>query len=283
MHNIRILMCCHKQYDIVPPLCEPIQCGAALNPRLENVLYDSYGENISALNREYCELTAHYFAWKNVVSDYYGFCHYRRFFCAEGITSRPYLCRGGISSQEAEKLLPDEECWRKLTAEYPIIVPKSENMGLPAGEHYRTSKYHYEEDLELFLKILGEKAPQLINAAEHYLSQNRQYFCNMFVMSREYFFEYCEILFSVLGEFDRRKKLHGDFQSDRTCGYLGEIFTGVYISFCRSKKVKIKELPRLDTQCTVKKRLAYQVFPPESKRRFAAKRLAKSIGGKQGV
>ena len=79
MSEIKIFMCCHKGFEIVPPLCGPIQCGSAINPKIDNVLYDDSGENISLKNREYCELTAHYFAWKNIVADYYGFCHYRRF------------------------------------------------------------------------------------------------------------------------------------------------------------------------------------------------------------
>ena len=84
----------------------------------------------------------------------------------------------------------------------------------------------------------------------------------------------------VLNEFDSRKKLHGEFQSDRTDGYLGEIFTGIYFTYSRENGAKIKELPRLDTNCSVKKIIGYTLLPPESKRRFLAKRIAKKIGGK---
>lgn len=269
-------MCCHKGFELVPPLCHPIQCGAALNPPVEGALPDDSENNISAKNREYCELTAHYFAWKNIRADYYGFCHYRRFFCADESVKQPYLALGALPDSGQ---LGDENFWRQLISEHEIIVPHSEDMGLPAREHYCTSKYHYAEDLELFFGILSEKAPQLTKASEQYLSQNRQYFCNMFIMDRAHFFEYCEILFPVLEEFDRRKVLHGDFQSDRTDGYLGEIFTGIYITYCRENGVKIKELPRLDVFCSVKKRFFCALLPPESKRRILAKRLAKKLRG----
>lgn len=50
----------------------------------------------------------------------------------------------------------------------------------------------------MFLEILIKKAPQLTETAKDYLSQSRQYFCNMFIMKNKYFFEYCTILFSIL-------------------------------------------------------------------------------------
>lgn len=275
MKNIRIFMCCHKQYETIPPLCEPIQCGAALNTVIGGILHDNDGMNISDKNREYCELTAHYYAWKNAEADYYGFCHYRRFFGAEEATKRPYSALKKVSDKQ---LLSENEL-RSLCDEYDILAPISEDMGLPAGDHYNTSKYHYPEDLSLFLEILNSKAPQLKNAADSYLMQNRQYFCNMFVMRKELFSEYCEILFSVLEEFDQRKQLHGDFQSDRTDGYLSEIFTGIYIAYCRNRGAKIKELPRLDAGCSVKKRIGCALLPPESKRRFFVKRIVKKLRG----
>ncbi len=101
----------------------------------------------------------------------------------------------------------------------------------------------------------------------------------MFIMDKAHFFDYCEILFSALDEFDRRKTLHGDFQSDRTDGYLGEIFTGIYINYCRENAAKIKELPRLDVGCSVRKRISRALLPPESKRRFVVKAATKKLKG----
>jgi len=277
LEKLSLLMCCHKQYDILPPLWKPILCGAALNAPVEGAVRDDGGDNISALNRQYCELTAHYYAWKNIEADYYGFCHYRRFFGTQGCTKRPYLALGQLNEAQRTRLLGDEEYWRTLISAHDIILPRSEDMGLSAREHYITSIHHYEDDLRLFTEILAQQAPQLAKTAEEYLAQRRQHFCNMFIMSRGYFHEYCSILFPVLAEFDRRKTLHGDFQSDRTDGYLGELFTGIFASYCRSNGARVAEVPRLDLQCSRKKRIGCALLPPESRRRFIAKRLAKKL------
>ncbi len=280
MSELSLLMCCHKQYDIIPPLWEPIQCGAALNPPVEGALSDSGGDNISLQNRVYCELTAHYYAWKNIDAAYYGFCHYRRFWGMESCTKRPYLALGELPESKRVGLLGDEKYWRELISDNAIIVPRSEDMGLAVREHYCTSAYHYKEDLDIFVEILEQLAPQLKETTQEYLSQSRQYFCNMFIMDTAHFNEYSGILFPVLAEFDRRKTPHGDFQSDRVDGYLGELFTGIYINHCRKNGARIKELPRLDVNCSRKKRLGYALFPPESRRRFVAKKLAKKLRGK---
>lgn len=277
MKKIKILMCCHKPPKLVPPLCEAIQCGSAIHSAIPDVLHDDGGKNISEKNREYCELTAHFYVWKNIVADYYGFFHYRRFLCTNENHKRPYLVKGGLSDRDCSELFGDESYWRELTGQYEIIAPRSEDMGISVQEHYCTSRHHFVEDLKLFTEMLLQSYPELSEAAERYLSQNRQYFCNVFIMDRVRFFEYCEILFDVLGQFDKRKTLHGTFQSDRTDGYLGEIFTGIYITHCYGIGIKIKELPRLDINCSIMKRLSCAFFPPESRRRFWIKSLVKKL------
>ena len=81
MANVKIYISCHTDsaYRKDEVFC-PVQTGCAVpgHVRLDGMLHDDEGENISALNTMYCELTAQYWAWKNQEADYYGFCHYRR-------------------------------------------------------------------------------------------------------------------------------------------------------------------------------------------------------------
>lgn len=269
MSDIVIFMCCQNGFEYIPPLCVPIQCGSALVDGVVEICSDCDGENISEKNREYCELTAHYYAWKNISADYYGFCHDRRFFCASD-SRRPYLVRGTLSEGQQQKLFRDENYWRALIESHDILAPFPEDMGISVREHYCTT-HRCPEDLDLFMDILAQKAPALKTSAENYLAQRKQYCRNMFVMKRGLFFEYCEYLFGILEEFDRRRPPHSDAHSDRTDKYLGEIFTGIFLSYCAECGANIAQAVRLDTGCSAKKRVACTFLTDKIRRKYIEK------------
>ena len=89
---IQILVCYHKPSPIIAnEILKPILVGAKnakpeVVSELESlcakkgveILKDDTGEHISELNPYFCELTAMYWAWKNLKADYYGLFHYRR-------------------------------------------------------------------------------------------------------------------------------------------------------------------------------------------------------------
>ena len=78
--NIRIFVTAHKNVDrFDSDIMQPVQVGPK-NERFPWAFHDDEGENIADLNPRYCELTTQYWAWKNINADYYGFCHYRRYF-----------------------------------------------------------------------------------------------------------------------------------------------------------------------------------------------------------
>ncbi len=273
--NIKIFLCYHKDYNIIPPMCIPIRGGKALSDIPTEALGDDRGDNISHKNKEYCELTVQYYAHKNEAADFYGFCHYRRFFCLDESIKKPYIAVNKIADRDIERLLGNESDLIELCNSNDIIVTRSEQMGTSVRQHYNTSKYHYAEDLQLFVDILNKIAPHLTEHCDNYLSQDKHYFCNMYIMRDELFHEYCDTLFMLLEEFDKHKKLHGDFQSDRTNGYLAERFLGMFISYARAKGAQVKELPRIDVGCSLKKRILYHLLPPESKMRLFAKKMLK--------
>ena len=80
--NIKILIACHKPSELPRNnLFLPVRVGAALASDDFGLQRDDDGkDNISKKNPGYCELTAIYWAWKNLKADYYGLFHYRRFY-----------------------------------------------------------------------------------------------------------------------------------------------------------------------------------------------------------
>lgn len=70
----------------------PIQAGRARTGVALDMLGDDTGDNISAENARYGEMTAWYWVWKNYLPehpevDYIGFSHYRRFLDFAGLAS----------------------------------------------------------------------------------------------------------------------------------------------------------------------------------------------------
>lgn len=242
-----------------------------------------FGKNggISELNREYCELTVQYYAWKNELASAYGFCHYRRFFCFDPGVRKIYLARKNLSISEQKRFLGTPEGIAGLMDTYDAVVPYPENMGMSARDYYCSSIHHFQEDMELFNLILRERFPYIQQHADDYLSQNVQYFCNMFIMRSELFREYCSMLFNILEEFDRRKILHGSFQDDRTDGYLGEYFLGIYITYIKANGLSVMQVPRIDTECPFSKRIMYKLLPPESRRRLLIRKIRRKLQKKQ--
>lgn len=275
--NIKLFMCTHKTHSLLPPLAIAVQGGAALSTPINDTLPD-IGPNgsISEKNPFYCELTVQYYAWKNEQADYYGFCHYRRFFGIGAQTKRPYLALGSLNFKKQKKLLGTPEELSRIVEECDLLLPRAEDMGCSTREQYIRAPHSYEEDLDLFLNLLKKKYPHLASHADAYLADSRQYFCNMFIMKRELFFDYCEHLFPLLEAFDEQKTTHGNFQSDRTDGYLAERFLGIYVAYLRERGIKIRECPRVDAFCSLKKRLLYHLFPPESRLRLLLKNIGTS-------
>lgn len=92
--NIKLLIATYKQCELLKDsIYLPIHVGKALHPELalEGYQPDNEGENISEKNPYYSELTAVFWAWKNLKADYIGLVHYRRHFCLKRRTGGRYL------------------------------------------------------------------------------------------------------------------------------------------------------------------------------------------------
>lgn len=171
---------------------------------------DDTGNNISEKNTNYCELTGIYWLWKNCGCDIIGICHYRRFFC------------------ENEKLL-DKEYIEKTIDKYPIIAPETTSV------YNGTLKESYEfvhigKDLELCHDVIKEKYPQYLEAYDYAINGYLFTLGNMWITKKEIFDKYCEWLFDILFEVEKRIDIsdYDDYQK-RVMGFLAERLFRVWL------------------------------------------------------
>ena len=74
--DVKILIACHKKCDVPSdPIYFPLHVGAEGKPSI-GFTPDNTGDNISAKNPMYSEMTGLYWAWKNLSCDYIGLVHY---------------------------------------------------------------------------------------------------------------------------------------------------------------------------------------------------------------
>lgn len=208
----------------------PLQVGAALHPDL-GYTPDNTGDNISAKNPNYCELTGLYWAWKNLSCDYTGLCHYRRYFGHKIHTS---------DLEKKKQAIFSRQDYEKLLQHYDVILPIKRNYYIETVR----SQYehaHYKKDLDEVEKIIAEKYPEYSAAFTAVMNRRKLYILNMFVMSKEKFDSYCSWLFNIL--FATENRINISFYNsyeERVYGFLAERLFNVWLE---KQKIKIISVP----------------------------------------
>ena len=280
--DIKLFVCCHQPVEVPKhPLLVPVQVGTALvETPFPGFLHDNTGDNISGRNHSYCELTAQYWAWKNLRADYYGFFHYRRYLYPCLDTKRPYCIRQNPSLSLLEQL--DYDSFPQIIEGHDMILPKGENMYLSVRDHYAGASNHFCKDLDLVSEIIRSSYPQMWDALDQYLSGSICYFGNIYIMNRSVFHDYCKWLFPILEEFDRYSQVSGRTpQEQRVDGYLAERLLGIYYTY-RNDCLETLELPRVHFTMDSRKqykaeRAVYMLLPPGTRRRAWTKSLLQAV------
>ena len=239
--NCRILIACHKSCAVPEDdLYLPMQVGASGKESI-GFQRDDEGDNISAKNALFCELTGLYWCWKNLDSDYLGLSHYRRYFT---LKSRAFQKKNGalrsvLTGQECETLLKDHK----------VIVPKKRHYFIETVyDHY--SHTFSEEHLIRTRETLQELSPEYLPSFEKVMHQRSVYIFNMFIMPRDLVNSYCEWLFPVLSSLE--KKVDTSSMSDFEKRYIGRISERLFNVWLHHelengyiKKEEILEVPYL--------------------------------------
>lgn len=188
---------------------------------------DSEDINISEKNRNYCELTAVYWAWKNLDADYVGLNHYRRYFAGKACGEKwSRIADGGDIARALKKA--------------PVVLPKKRNYFIETN-YSQYIHAHHKEDLDVTRRILEEQFPSYVPAYDAVMKETSGHRFNMFVMERSFFDRYCTWLFDVLFELERCLDISAYSDYDRRVfGFVAERLMDVWV---RTENVPYTELP----------------------------------------
>ena len=245
---MKIYICCHKEKQLpVSDILQPIHVGKAVSNINLNMIGDNTGDNISEKNKNYCEMTATYWIWKNVKEDVVGLCHYRRYFNFKNEhVSSEHIKINKLSPDFAEWSGNLKEIVAPILKEYDVILPTK--IGIK--KHHRTiydfyKKEHVISDLDMVLDVIKEKYPNQYETAYQVLhTEIEGYYANMLVTKKEIFDAYAEWIFGILFEVEKRiqKEVETrDTHQQRVYGFLAERLMTVYIAL--HPELKIKEVP----------------------------------------
>mgnify|MGYP000010889875 FL=1 len=251
MSNIKLLICYHKKAPLFKDsILTPIHVGRAnAEKRLdhnsenykwlkENMIGDDTGDNISALNDSYNEMTALYWAWKNYDKlgnpDYIGLMHYRRHFVLNEGKKIVYNIQNFDSNTYFDIIGYSEEKMQKIVNGCDFVT----HMGHVQNVYRHFIENQRKTDIDLANEIVLEKYPEYKAIMEEYYSGDDSNFCNMNIFSKKIFFEYCEWIFDILGEFEKRV----DINEKRF--FISERLTGLFIAkIMKDEQLKYKILP----------------------------------------
>ncbi|MCD8308737.1 MAG: DUF4422 domain-containing protein [Clostridia bacterium] len=196
--------------------------GSGLHKPIKNAdLYDDTGDNISAKNGSFCELTALYWIWKNDSSAYVGLEHYRRFFCGKSVFKQNILSKESILS-----LL--EGC--------DVILPKKHKVAKDVYRHY--AKNHVKGDLDECGRIIREMHPGYAADFDKVMASKYCSLYNMFIIKRELLNSYCGWLFPILFELEKRIDLSArTAYQQRAFGFAAERLFNVWLEHNNPKTI----------------------------------------------
>lgn len=231
----------HKSYEFpTDEVYKPIVVGKALNNVVldESLkpIYDDQGDNISYLNREFCELTALYWLWKNSDDDLIGISHYRRYFKSK-------VESGGFK----ELSIYNHNDLSCVNIDIDIIIPRKISLGrLSLIQQYYCS--HYIKDIVLVRNCINKLFPDYVVSFDKVMKQNTLHPYNMMIAKREIYNEYCEWLFTILFECkDICDYSRYDPYQRRVFGFLSERLFTVWV-FHNIGKYKFKEYDVVATE-----------------------------------
>lgn len=226
--NIKIMVAAHKEVEVPKDrqLYLPVFVGSALHDKIPKGFQpDNIGENISKKNPNFNELTAMYWAWKNLDVDVIGLVHYRRLLSLHKQRNLTKI----LNKKEIESLLKN----------VPIILPRKRKYYVETNySHYVHA--HRSEALIIAKDAIKRMHPKYIDSFDKVMNSRSAHMFNMFVMRKKYFNAYAEWLFSILFEIENKIDISNySVQEARVFGYVSELLLDVWID---GNKIQYKDV-----------------------------------------
>lgn len=191
----------------------PILVGAVNNWK-SGIDYqrDDEGENISSKNPFFNELTAMYWAWKNLEdTEYVGMVQYRRVFT------------------DNKKQLANRENFEEMLADCDVLLPKKRKYYIETNySHYIHA--HHKEPLNVTKQVISVLYPTYEDSFNKVMRRRSAHMFNMFVMKKTFFDDYSTWLFGILSEVEKQVDISTySVQEKRVFGYISELLMDVWI------------------------------------------------------
>ncbi len=261
----KILICYHKKDLLLKnEVLTPIHVGRSvaqlkskdgkisikeLNWLKTQMIGDDTYDNISNLNRDFSELTAIYWAWKNYEKlgnpDIIGLTHYRRFF---NLSNNNYFTFdiakwAGYTNENLSNLMKDTD----------IICLSAEKIDSNRFDNFNNDLIHLSKTNHY----------DLYQSYNEFKKDGKLHFKNMFIMKKAIFFDYCETIFNILLPLSKQIQSSNVSNSNadnlskkklacRILGYIAEYLTSFYIEAQKRNGKIVKEYPIIRPDITIK-------------------------------
>lgn len=225
-YHIAIFVAAHKpDFVIHDEVHTPIHVGRVVSKfkaEMAEMLGDDTGENISEKNPSYCEMTAHYWIWKNVKdAEFVGLCHYRRYFGCE------------ITQENISQLMQD----------YDVMLVEPSYYVDSVFSYF--AKFVGAENMTILAEVMKRLYPDYYDTLVKLCDGVKFYPFNMLVCRKPLYDQYCEWMFTVLQTCEQYIKPSPYTNGRRALAYLAEMLTSVYFLH---RQLRIKAVPYLKVE-----------------------------------
>lgn len=248
------------------PLYVNVRCGAVYDKRnpeeYGHMLGDDTGDNISEKKYKYSELTVQYWAWKNQEADYYGLCHYRRYFIFKKLENyykryqHEQIQCDYLNKENEKKLgLLNSDYMTQIISQYDLLADIEfdiRKVYTPKGTQGNVLNHWKAWEgvlipsgtVEMVLSLIDKLYPEYYADAVQYLHGWKYRGYDLFIMKKFLFEKYCYFQYNVLAELE--KTIDDTYFSEnmtRVCAFMSEILHDVFIyHIVHSKKYRVKDL-----------------------------------------